>query len=92
MENPPPPPPPPKKKKKNFFFGQIGIFCLELGKNILFGIGNGAEFWPQNRVIESPVLKQNISVVGTQKNRLNQMILLSTQIMFKVMVKKIFTI
>ena len=37
-----------------FVFCQIGNFCLELGKNILFGIGNGAEFWPQNRVIKSP--------------------------------------
>ena len=36
------------------FFCQIGIFLLELGKNILFGIGNGAEFRPQNQVIESP--------------------------------------
>ena len=52
-----------KKKKKKFFFFfffffffvKLGIFCLELGKNILFGIGNGAEFRPQNRVIESPV-------------------------------------
>ena len=25
-----------------------------IGENILFGIGNGAEFRPQNRVIESP--------------------------------------
>ena len=41
-----------QKKKKNFFFVKLGIFCLELGKNILFG--NGAEFRPQNRVIESP--------------------------------------
>ena len=35
-----------ENQKKNFFC-QIGnfnsIFCLELGKNILFGIGNGAE-------------------------------------------------
>ena len=48
-----------KKKKKKFFFFffvKLGIFCLELGKNILFGIGNGAEFRPQNRVIESPDL------------------------------------
>ena len=51
------------QKKKNFFFlsnwdffffCQIGNFFLELGKNILFGIGNGAEFRAQNRVIESP--------------------------------------
>ena len=27
---------------------------MEMGKNILFGIGNGAEYRPQNRVIESP--------------------------------------
>ena len=50
-----------KKKKKNFFFFffvKLGIFCLELGKKILFGIGNGAEFRPQNRVIESPVLSR----------------------------------
>ena len=30
------------ENKKNFFV-KLGIFCLELGKNILFGIGNGAE-------------------------------------------------
>ena len=38
----------PKKtiKKTHFFFVvKLGIFCLEFGKNILFGIGNGAEFW-----------------------------------------------
>ena len=27
--------------------GQIGNFGLELGKNILFGIGNGTEFQPK---------------------------------------------
>ena len=43
-----------KKNKKNC---QIGNFCLELGKNILFGIRNGAEFRPQNQVIESSVRK-----------------------------------
>ena len=50
-----------KKKKKNFFFFffffffQIGNFLSGIGKkNILFGIGNGAEFRLQNRVIESP--------------------------------------
>ena len=33
---------------------KLGIFCLELGKkNILFDIGNWAEFQPQNRLIES---------------------------------------
>ena len=41
------------QKKKNFFC-QIGNFLFAIGKNILFGIGNGAEFRPQNRVIESP--------------------------------------
>ena len=51
-----------KKKKKKifffffFFFCKIGNFLSGIGKkNILFGIGNGAEFRPQNRVIESPV-------------------------------------
>ena len=35
--------------------GQIGIFSVELGE-ILFCIGNGAEFRPQDRgVFESPV-------------------------------------
>ena len=33
----------------------LGIFHLELGKNILFGFGNGAEFRPQILEIESPV-------------------------------------
>ena len=37
-----------------FFFVKLGIFFLELGKKTLFDIGNGAEFRPQNRVIESP--------------------------------------
>ena len=47
-----------KKKKKFFFFGLIGNFWSRIGKkNILFGIGNGAEFRPQNGVIESPVSK-----------------------------------
>ena len=40
------------EKKKNSV--KLGFFGLELGKNILFGIGNGAEFLPQNRVIKSP--------------------------------------
>ena len=44
-----------KKKKKKFFF-QIGNFLSGIGKNILFGIGHGAEFRPQNRVIKSPVI------------------------------------
>ena len=45
-----------KNKKKKYiyiffiFFVKLGIFCLELERNTLFGIGNGAEFW----VIESP--------------------------------------
>ena len=43
-----------ENKKKKKLFCQIGNFCLELGKNILFGIGNGAKFRPQNRVIKSP--------------------------------------
>ena len=35
--------------------GQIGNFSSEIGKkNILFGIGNGAEFRPQNQVIKGP--------------------------------------
>ena len=42
----------PRKEKK--MFCQIGNFCLELGKNILFGIRNVAPFRPQNQVIESP--------------------------------------
>ena len=33
---------------------RLGIFQLELGKNILFGFGNGAEFRPQISEIESP--------------------------------------
>ena len=43
------------KFKKKIWGVKLGIFCLELGKKtILFGIGNGAEFRPQNRVMESP--------------------------------------
>ena len=44
MENP--------KKKKNFFLSNWEFFDWNWEKNILFG--NGAEFRPQNRVIESP--------------------------------------
>ena len=44
-----------------FFFGQIGNFLSEIGKKpILFCIVNGAEFWPQNRVIESPVFSDTV--------------------------------
>ena len=42
------------KKKKNFFLSNWEFFVWNWEKNILFGIGNGAEFPPQNRVIESP--------------------------------------
>ena len=48
MENTPQPPTP----QKNIFFVKLGLF-VELGKNIFFGIGNGAEIWPQNLVIKS---------------------------------------
>ena len=45
-----------------FFFGKIGNFLSGIGKkNILFGIGNGAEFRPQNRVIESPGSYQGVT-------------------------------
>ena len=47
-------PPPHTHTQKKIFFVKLGIFCLELEKNILIGIGNGADFRPQNRVIESP--------------------------------------
>ena len=43
-----------KKKKFFFFFSNWEFFAWNWEKNILFGIGNGAEFRPQNRVIESP--------------------------------------
>ena len=46
MENP--------KQVFCFFLVKMGIFYLKLGKSILIGIGNGAECWPQNLVIESP--------------------------------------
>ena len=36
-------------------FARLGIVHLELGKNILFGFGNGAEFRSQISEIESPV-------------------------------------
>ena len=59
-------------KKKNFFFFFFFFFFLlnweffvwNWEKNILFGIGNGAEFRPQNRVIESPGVKDSISRTG----------------------------
>ena len=44
-----------KKKKKKL--SNREFFVWNLGKNILFGIGNGAEFRPQNRVIKSPVIR-----------------------------------
>ena len=46
-----------QKKKKNFFFflSNWEFFFWNWEKNILFGIGNGAEIRPQNQVIESPV-------------------------------------
>ena len=48
----------PKKKKKFFyFFSNWEFFVWNWEKNILFGIGNGAELRPQNRVIESPACK-----------------------------------
>ena len=48
------------KKKCFFFVCQIGIFfLLNWGKNILFGIGNGVEFRPPNRVIQSPAILAN---------------------------------
>ena len=46
MENP---------KKKTIFLSNKEFFFVELGKNILFGIRNGAKFQPQNQVIECPV-------------------------------------
>ena len=45
------------ENQKNFFFVFLSYWEYLSGigkKNILFGIGNGAEFRPQNRVIESP--------------------------------------
>ena len=46
------------KKKKKLGGGGRGsnweFFVWNWEKNILFGIGNGAKFWPQNRMIESP--------------------------------------
>ena len=50
-----------RTKKKIFFFcSNSDFFFVELGKNILFGIGNGAEFPPQNRVIKSPEIHVQI--------------------------------
>ena len=45
-----------QKKKKKKLFCKIGIcFCLKLGKNILFGIGN--------EVIESPAISALVKQV-----------------------------
>ena len=56
-----------KKTKKTHFFwgrggggGQIGIFLFNWEKNILFGIGNGAEFWPQNQVMSPSPLAEKV--------------------------------
>ena len=55
----------------------MGIISLKLGKNILFGIGTGAEFRPQICVIESPRLYPTLtkpeywSLLGSSKNRTN---------------------
>ena len=43
-----------KKKKFFFFFSNWEFFVWNWEKNILFSIGNGAEFRPQNQEIESP--------------------------------------
>ena len=43
------------KNKKIYFFVKLGFFRLNWEKTYLFGIGNWAEFGPQNRVIESQI-------------------------------------
>ena len=48
-----------KKKKKISNWD----FLSGIGKNILFGIGNGAEFRSQNRAITSPALKWHFAGV-----------------------------
>ena len=50
-----------KQKIFFFFFVKLGIFFWNWEKDILFGIGNGAEFRPQNRVIESPGIYKGLS-------------------------------
>ena len=63
-----------QKKKKNIFFffflSNWEFFVWNWEKNILFGIGNGAEFRPQNRVIESPGFDTHLFV---DKFQINQM-------------------
>ena len=58
METPPPPPPhkkKKKKKKKKNFLSNLEYFVWNWEKTYFLAlIGNGAEFRPQNQVIESP--------------------------------------
>ena len=44
-------------------FVRLGIFHLELGKNILFGFGNGVEFRPQISEIESPAITPYLPIL-----------------------------
>ena len=67
--------------------GKIRAKIHEIGKiKAIFWIGNDSHIWPQkwpNKITD---------VLGTQKNRLNETVLLSTQNMLKLMGKKLFTI
>ena len=48
---------------------RLGTFQTELGKNILFGIGNGGEIRPEILLIESPVYESKpLIFLLTSKN------------------------
>ena len=63
-----------KKKKIFFFFSNWEFFALNWEKNILFGIGNGAEFRPQNRVIGSPAHTHKVWTDEAPVQRLDSML------------------
>ena len=59
-----------ENQKKNIFLSNWEFFVWNWEKNILFGIWNGAEFRPQNRVIESPVFTWDQKLFPGPKIRL----------------------
>ena len=57
--------------------GQVQNFSSGIGKNILFGIVNRAEFRPQNRVVESPLKDCKLKKLKQVANPCNKMFSIS---------------
>ena len=57
--------------------GQVRNYSPGIGKNMLFGIGNGVEFRPQNWVVESPVKGCKLKVLKQVANPCNKMFSIS---------------